>query len=192
MKYGKIVNNELVYFKPVRNGLKIENRIVYNPSKEQYISCGWFPIEEVFADGIDKIEDGVLYHYIGYYEGLQRKIKNKLKEIEAYDLSDNVNGFNLMGMTIWIPRETRVSLQNSTQILLKNNISTATLWYGTYHFELPGELLLQLLDSLEIYALQCFNKTAEHKANVMQLTTIEEVDAYDYTTGYPEKLTFNI
>lgn len=44
----------------------------------------------------------------------------------------------------------------------------------------------------ELYALECYNVTASHKANIEQLTTIEEVEAYDYTIGYPEKLVINL
>ena len=49
-----------------------------------------------------------------------------------------------------------------------------------------------MLQALEIYALACYNVTEEHKAAVNALTTIEEVDAYDYTTDYPEKLSFDV
>ena len=49
-----------------------------------------------------------------------------------------------------------------------------------------------MLSALEVYALQCYNVTEEHKAAVNALTTIEEVDAYDYKTGYPEKLSFDV
>jgi hypothetical protein len=45
---------------------------------------------------------------------------------------------------------------------------------------------------LEIYALDCFNKTAEHKKNIEELTSVKEVAEYDYTVGYPEKLTINV
>jgi hypothetical protein len=45
-----------------------------------------------------------------------------------------------------------------------------------------------MLSQLELYALSCFNKTAEHKAMVQSLESVEEVESYDYKTGYPEKL----
>ena len=47
-----------------------------------------------------------------------------------------------------------------------------------------------MLDKLEIYALNCFDITSKHKRNVYQISTIEEIENYDYTSGYPEKLTF--
>jgi len=36
----------------------------------------------------------------------------------------------------------------------------------------------------------CYDNTQRHLGNVETLTTKEEVDVYDYTTGYPEKITF--
>ena len=41
---------------------------------------------------------------------------------------------------------------------------------------------------LELYAKQCYNKTAEHKYNLEQLSIPEEILEYNYTEGYPEKL----
>ena len=115
-----------------------------------------------------------------------------IDKISKYDISPSVNSFYIDNMTMWIPRETRVSLRNSTNILIDKGITTTTLWDGVLHFEISCELLLQLLGDLEVYALQCFNKTAEHKANIMKLTSIEEIENYNYTEGYPEKLTFSL
>ena len=49
----------------------------------------------------------------------------------------------------------------------------------------------ELLKELEIYAEQTNNVTCQHKAEVMTLTSIEEVEAYDITKDYPEKLVFS-
>ena len=51
---------------------------------------------------------------------------------------------------------------------------------------------IQLLSALEMYALDCFNVTASHKQAVSELTTIEEVEAYDYKVGYPKMLEMSI
>lgn len=52
--------------------------------------------------------------------------------------------------------------------------------------------LLAMLSALEVYAIDCYNKTTDHIYAVNNLTTIEEIENYDYRTGYPEKLTFDI
>ena len=47
-----------------------------------------------------------------------------------------------------------------------------------------------MLNVLEMYALECYNVTQSHIAAVKALDTIEEIESYDYTVGYPKKLSF--
>ena len=54
------------------------------------------------------------------------------------------------------------------------------------------ETALQILAALEVYALDCLSITNKHKAAVKALTTVDEVAAYDYKSGYPDKLTFTL
>lgn len=116
----------------------------------------------------------------------------KIAQITAYDTSEAVNSFTLGDATMWISRDDRISLMNSTTILKNAGTETVTQWYGGKKYTLPCDTLIQMLQALEIYALACYNVTEEHKAAVNALTTIEEVDAYDYTTSYPEHLTFSV
>ena len=116
----------------------------------------------------------------------------KIAEITAYDTSEAVNSFTLGNATMWISRDDRISLMNSTSILKNAGVETTTLWYGGEKYTLPCDTLIQMLSALEVYALQCYDVTEEHKVAVNALTTIEAVDAYDYTTGYPEHLTFSV
>jgi hypothetical protein len=116
----------------------------------------------------------------------------KTAEITAYDTSDAVNSFTLDGDTMWINRDDRISLMNSTTILKNAGQETTTLWYEGISYTLPCDTLIQMLSALEVYALQCYDVTEEHKAEVEALTTIEEVDTYEYKTDYPEKLSFEV
>ena len=93
---------------------------------------------------------------------------------------------------MWISRDDRVSTMNSTTILKNAGLETVTQWYGGQKYTLSCDTLIQMLQALEIYALACYNVTEEHKAAVNALTTIEEVDAYDYKTGYPQRLAFEV
>ena len=49
-----------------------------------------------------------------------------------------------------------------------------------------------LLHNIEIYAKECLDVTNRHKALVSTLSGVDDVVNYDYTAGYPEKLSFNI
>lgn len=119
---------------------------------------------------------------------LEKAKKEKLAAILAYDTSSDVNGFMLNGNKVWLDKETRVGLMNSTQITRDLGHDTTTLWFDGYKLEVRCDMAIMLLSSLEMYALECFNVTAAHKKAVSELTTIEEVEAYDYKTGYPKQL----
>ena len=112
----------------------------------------------------------------------------KIDEITKYDTSSNVNVFSLNGVDVWLDRDTRVSLMNSTTIAKNMGQENTILWLGSVKITVKCDQAIQLLSALEMYALSCFNKTAEHKKNVEALSTINEIVSYDYTVGYPEKL----
>lgn len=115
-----------------------------------------------------------------------------LKSIESYDSSSAVNSFVLNGAEVWLDKSTRVGLMNSTNITKAMGQPTTTLWLGESKMEVPCDTAIQLLSALEMYALECFNVTAAHKKAVGELTDIEEVLGYDYTKGYPAKLTMTV
>ena len=117
--------------------------------------------------------------------------KSKLAEIEEYDTSDNVNVFYLNGMKVWLDKNTRVGLMNSTNIAKNDHKETTTLWLGSNKLVINCDLAIQLLSKLEMYALDCFNVTASHKKEVSEMTDIEKIYNYDYKVGYPEPLVMN-
>lgn len=116
----------------------------------------------------------------------------KIAEIIAYDTSDNVNGFVLNGLLVWLDKATRVGLMNSTNIAKATGQQTTTLWLKGIKLVVDCDKAIQLLSALEMYALECFNVTASHKAAVNELKTIGEVEAYDYKKGYPKMLEMSV
>ena len=118
--------------------------------------------------------------------------KAKIAEITAYDTSDKVNGFMLNGLLVWLDKATRVGLMNSTTIAKAAGQQTTTLWLCGVKLVVDCNKAIQLLSALEMYALECFNATASHKAAVGELKTIEDVKVYDYKTGYPKMLEMSV
>lgn len=118
--------------------------------------------------------------------------KAKIAEIAVYDQSDKVNGFILNGLLVWLDKATRVGLMNSTTIAKAAGQQTTTLWLKGIKLVVDCDKAIQLLSALEMYALECFNVTASHKAAVNELTTIEEVEAYDYKADYPKMLEMSV
>ena len=123
---------------------------------------------------------------------LKQAKADKIAEITAYDTSDKVNGFILNGLLVWLDKATRVGLMNSTTIAKAAGQQTTTLWLGGLKLVVDCDKAIQLLSALEMYALECFNVTASHKQAVSELTTIEEVEAYDYKVGYPKMLEMSV
>lgn len=119
---------------------------------------------------------------------LENAIKAKLEEITKYDVSSAVNGFYYQGNEYWLDKATRVGLMNSTRILKESGQTTTTLWFNNMCLTLPVDDVIDKLSALEQYALSCYNVTASHKIAVQALTTIEAVNEYDITQGYPTKL----
>ena len=139
-------------------------------------------VKSAFSEFIAKIKALQLKH---------AKI-DKIAEITAYDTSDNVNGFMLNGLLVWLDKATRVGLMNSTTIAKAAGQQTTTLWLGGLKLVVDCDKAIQLLSALEMYALECFNVTASHKAAVGELKSIEDVKVYDYKTGYPKMLEMSV
>lgn len=116
----------------------------------------------------------------------------KTREIEAYDTSTSVNGFKLNGNEFWLDKATRVGLMNSTEITKAAGQETTDLWMGDVKLTIPCDTVIKLLSAIELYALECFNTTARHKAEVAELKTVEEVEKYDIKEGYPKQLEINL
>lgn len=114
----------------------------------------------------------------------------KIAEIIDYDSSDNVNLFYVGNDPIWFDKNTRAGLKLRFEAEIAMGRTITTLWYGTTCYTFSIELAIQMLYALEVYASACYDNTQLHIANVSKLETIEEVETYDYTIGYPEKLRF--
>ena len=139
-------------------------------------------------DGV-RLETGGMTSEAALTAAAQKMVQ---EQIDKYDTSPSVNGFMLNGLRVWLNKDTRVGLMNSTQIAKAMGKTTTTLWFGGMQIEVNCDKAIQLLSALEMYALECFNVTAAHKKAVAELNTVEEVLGYDYTSGYPEQLKMEV
>lgn len=139
-------------------------------------------------DGV-RLETGGMISEAALTAAAQKMV---LAEIEKNDTSSAVNGFMLNGQRVWLDKATRVGLMNSTSIAKAMGQPTTTLWLGDVKLVVECDKAIQLLSALEMYALECFNVTAAHKKTVEEMSTVEEVLAYDYTAGYPKILEMSV
>lgn len=159
------------------DAIELNGCVVCNPTEDMLIKAGYKEYVEPPLTEKEKLE--------------QAKA-DKIAEITAYDTSSSVNGFMLNGLLVWLDKATRVGLMNSTTIAKAAGNETTTLWLGDVRLVVDCDKAIRLLSALEMYALECFNVTASHKAAVNELTTIEEVEAYDYKAGYPKMLEMSV
>lgn len=123
---------------------------------------------------------------------IEYKKNQKIADLTEYDLSSNVNSFTLNGQSMWLDRVTRAVLANTINSAEMLGQESINIWYeDRICVELDCENAKRLLAALEMYATACYNVTANHKKNIRELKTIESVDNYDYTVGYPEKPAFD-
>lgn len=117
--------------------------------------------------------------------------KIKINEINDYDTSDAVNEFTYQGKSMWFDKITRTCISYSmTMEKQAGNTATTLCDNDNVSYVIPIDDALEMFAALEIYAKQCYNVTSQHKLNVMSLESIDEVNNYDFTVGYPKKLAF--
>lgn len=139
------------------------------------------------------IYDGVkLLNVLSEQDVMPRLKEHVLSEISAYDKFSAVNSFTIDGKEIWLDRDTRLALRQRFAAEQASGIDKTSIHYGSYVFNLDVSDALTMLNAIEVYACRCYDNTEAHKAAVKSaaLTGIEEVLAYDYKQGYPEKPSF--
>ena len=173
--YTKIVDGQS-FIMPANKIVVIKDGMqTFNPTEDILLSDGW---KEYIAPENELTDEQIL---------AQEK-ENKINDVIEYDSSDNVNLFHLNDIPIWLDRETRRSLMGRFQAEIKKGKASSCLWHLHHKFELTPEKAVELLDTLEIYASECFDKTQEHICNIYSLNNIEDIQRYDFCNGYPSKL----
>jgi len=120
---------------------------------------------------------------------------DKINEITAYDESEAVNQFYVNGIPMWYLASKRATIRNLVESTIRTGGSKVTLWTEKepiVPLVVDCEKALVMLAQLEVYAGNCLAVTQNHKSQVLSLQTKEEIEAFDYTTGYPEKLNFEL
>lgn len=164
----------------IKNGqTRNRNEIVIRKDGKQYIN----PTEEMI------LEDG--WQIVTEYNPTLNDYRDMMKDkVTDYDSSSEINVFYVSGIAIWLDKATRAGLLLRFQAEKAQGIEDTTLWYQGMQFPLKVEQAIQMLYAIELYASACYDNTQRHLAEITKLTDKDEVMAYDYTTGYPERLRF--
>lgn len=137
------------------------------------------------------VENNEGYPILVRYEASIEEIRSqKLAELRMYDASEEVNHFSINGVPGWLNKNTRVGLMNSINIEKKVGREVTNIWLDDTLFVLSIEKAIDMLHQVELYALACYDTTQRHIKTINQLQTKEEIESYDFRTGYPAKLSF--
>lgn len=196
-RFGKIENGKLVFAPSViTDG---EKQIISNDASV-YLRYGYKEIlrepypqgtEIVYKERYIESDTTITISWAEDLEGTRRYV---LGEIESFDTSSAVNEFIINGIGMWLDGDTqRPKLRGAVQTYLDKELGNYPLCIeGVGVIMVAPAKLLSMLADIEVYAIECFTKTFEHKEAVHELTTCEELVNYNYTEGYPEKLVFNL
>lgn len=169
MQYSKIINDQRVIFSGV---LVIGDRQVINPTHDQLIAAGW----EEYTPSAKMPTD------------IDMAKAAKIAEIAAYSDSDAVNSLTFNGLKTWLTPNIRANYLVSLDAAELLGETDITFVVEGVQASLPIKQVRLLLAKIQRYADACYIVTEGHKRAVRALQTVEEVESYDYTRGYPEKL----
>ena len=115
------------------------------------------------------------------------------KSIEMYDKSTAVNSFVVNGsMQSWLSVEERLNYKQSVEAARLLGEDTLDFMMEGAVFTVTVQAAELMLAHIQRYADKCFMVTALHHKAVDGLVTMEEIGNYDYRSGYPEKLKFEL
>jgi hypothetical protein len=172
----------------------IQNRTItdclYLPDTED--TSAWKEITSAEAEEFKKQLDAYneSQKTAGVDNSLSDAIIKKVAEINDYNESDNVNSLTYNGVETWLKpaiRSNYLTSISSAELLGETSITFAIAGQAV---TVPLQNAKILLAKIQRYADASYLVTQQHIAEVSKLTTVAEVEAFDITQGYPEKLSF--
>ncbi|WP_289755659.1 hypothetical protein [uncultured Duncaniella sp.] len=145
------------------------------------------------AEGLSIVEDESGYPVLRRHEPtIEELIDFKIQELEEYDRSSAVNTISIGGVSGWLDKATRVGLMNSISVEQAKGRTETSIWLGDHRFVMPITEAVGILRQIEIYTVDCNNATHEHAAAIRELRSKEDIEAYDFRTGYPSHPVFPV
>lgn len=163
--YYKIINNKTI--KSDCKVIKLNGHDISNPTPEMIAEAGW----KVWVPPARTLEDAKI---------------EKIEELNAYDQSSEILSFSFNGIDMWVNPTERTNYLMTVEAAEANGMITVP-FHGTNISTIAAK---NILNKVALYAMQVMAVTDNHKDVINSLETIEDVDNYDYTVGYPERLNF--
>ena len=174
-KFGKTYIKSLKEIVIYKDGKQI-----INPREEMVLADGW--VEYVPPVPPEPRAE----------ELLERAKRRKLDELYAYDESSEVNDCIIVyqGEEIhyWANKTERNDLKNAVRdcIAMGREYYRLDLRDKGISLTIQCELLLGMMATLEVYAIDSFNKTTDHEFAIKALATRDEIEVYNFRVDYPD------
>lgn len=177
--------NEHIIVTPIGNDLV---RLTPEPGYRLYndITRRFYSVAEIGAD--------TKHPFVAVLDGIDPEphertiedaIKEKLAALDAFIASNKK--FYIGRKAMWVGPNERSNLKNAAEALQAQGVTTVPYEGVT----IPIETALQMIAAVEVYAAYHSMAEAQHRATISAKRSIERVDEYDFTTGYPESPVFN-
>ena len=114
------------------------------------------------------------------------------------DKSNELNSFYFLDGEYVLDKNTRVGLTRRIEAEKANEFTKTKVWLEEVTskemmcLNINIEVFEKFLNSLEVYAAQCFDATNTILGVIKQKQDIEELNQFDYKSYYPEKLTLKV
>ena len=161
-KYVKEIDGKKVYKNSQQIVISKNGMSTYNPTEEMILSDGWV---EYIVPVYEETEE----------ELLNREKERMIEHIIRYDSSEDINVFYIGDYCLWFDKATRVGLKLRFDAELESGKTTTTLWNDGISFDLELVNAMRMLNTIEIYASNCYDNTQQHIAKVKTLDNIDDV-----------------
>lgn len=183
----------------------MKKRYYNSTTKEWYTEGNSFTrrVNGALFSGVPSVEQLTDWGFVEWVEPeptpeqlLERAKQEKIAELVAYDNSDAVNGFEVVkdGQTIttWIEPEKRSNYRGSLEDCVLLGVTDVDVPIAGMLISMTVADARVKLAQVQLYADSCTIVTESHKAAILLLQSVQDVEEYDFRAGYPEKLRFSV
>lgn len=150
-----------------------------------YLSNQNASVEEVWNTQLNQIQPET--------NELEQAKLNMLNTIDLYDKSNAVNGFVINDTIIaWFTVEQRLNYKQSVESAKLLGETQLTFLVNNALFSIDVVSAEYMLAQIQRYADNCYMVTEYHKNMIKNMTDVDQINQYDFMTGYPERLKFNL
>lgn len=176
--------------------MRIENRIAYaDPNKALYKKGAYIGSEyqlnvTFFSPEGERLElprweDET---YLEERFDVSKLTNAKIEEAKEYGNGNDLNKIIINDKEIICKKDDRLYLLTVAQIKKALGEDVMHFWLNDEEYTLPIDMVLEVLYVWENHALEILNNLNRHIKNIKDLDNGEAIEAYDYTTDYPEPL----